>query len=203
MNINEFSKKLEIDVPRETWGRFCLYVDILKKWQMKINLISPKTIPDIWERHILDSAQLFKYIESKNSKITDLGSGAGFPALVLAIMGTDNITMIEADRKKCAFLREIIRKTNTKAKIINSRIENYSLQDADIVTARALSSLDSLLKYSYPILKKGGFCLFQKGKNFQKEVKEAKKNWNFQLEAVNSITDADARILKISNIVKT
>lgn len=200
MTREEFSKALSFDVSRETWEKFSLYVELLKKWQRKINLISPNTVNNIWIRHVLDSAQLQHFIPHNDKKIVDIGSGAGFPALVLSMMGYNNIVMIESDHRKCSFLRAVLRQCDLSSKVICSRIEDVNIQDVDIVTARALSSLDKLLEYSFPLLSSDGFCLFLKGEKASEEIIEARENWVFSAKAFESVTSKNAQILQIAKI---
>ncbi len=153
----------------------------LEKWQNKINLISPKTIPEIWERHILDSAQLYPLLTKEEKVIVDIGTGAGFPGLVLAIIDDENRVyhLIESDHKKCVFLEEVGRILGLKNICIHcNRIENVADIQADILTARALTDLDSLLKYSINLLKPDGRCLFLKGRTVTEEI--SKINQSFQ-----------------------
>ena len=127
------------------------YIELLKKWQKAVNLISLNTLPDIWNRHILDSAQLYLLIPDKKITLVDMGSGAGFPALVLAILNKNNngpiqqMFLIESDMKKTLFLKEVIRELKLPVQVLNKRIENVSGIQADVLTARALSSLSDLL----------------------------------------------------------
>lgn len=114
-----------IDVSRETLDKLSVYVDLLTKWQRRINLVGPKTLPDVWRRHVLDSAQLYPLVKDQSGPLLDLGSGAGFPGLVLSIMGVPNVTLLEATQKKCSFLGEVIRQTGCSAKVFQGRIETY------------------------------------------------------------------------------
>ncbi len=200
MNREEFSNRLSLDVSRETWENLCLYVELLKKWQKKVNLVSPKTIGNLWERHMLDSAQLFKHISNADGSLVDLGSGAGFPALVLSIMGIKNIHLIESDRKKCSFLREVARKCGLSVNIVNDRIEDINIDNVSFVTARALSSLDNLLSYSHSFINDNTVCLFLKGQKAEEEVLEAKNNWVFSVELIPSIIEEKSCIVKTQNV---
>jgi 16S rRNA (guanine527-N7)-methyltransferase len=190
------------NVSRETFLRLKLYQELLETWQRKINLISSGSLPDIWARHFEDSLQLLDYLPSSRKTLVDMGSGAGFPGMVLAIscLETLDVTLIESDRKKCLFLENVSRETKTALKIINSRIEDSQEIQADIITARALAPLPLLFEYAFPFMKEASFCLFQKGRNVEMEIDMAKKNWEFTLEIFPSLTDSKARILKIMHL---
>ena len=133
-------------VSRETYEKFKIFHDTLIKWQRSINLISKFTLDTIWLRHILDSAQLYKFIYKTKGNIFDLGSGAGFPGLILAIMGCKKICLVEPDKKKCTFLREVAMLTNTDVTIYNSRIQDLGYQNVEVVISRALASLVKLIQ---------------------------------------------------------
>jgi 16S rRNA (guanine527-N7)-methyltransferase len=187
-------------VSRETVERLALYAELLTKWQARINLVGPDTIPDLWRRHFLDSAQLYSLIPPGTKRLVDLGSGAGFPGLVLAVMGAPDVHLVESDARKCAFLREVARITNTPIQVHNQRIEKIAPLNADIVTARALAPLDRLLGWAYPHLAPGGQCLFLKGRGVEDELTASAKEWNIGLRRVGSVTDPGACILHISEV---
>lgn len=202
-------KPRELDgVSRETLEKLHHYHDLLIKWQAKINLISPNTIADAWDRHFVDSAQIAPLIPAGIYSIADLGSGAGFAGMVLAIMRPDiNVTFVESDSKKCAFLQTVSRETGAPVSIVNQRIEAAipTLPAPDLVTARALSSLKSLLDYAAPWAqnKPELRCIFPKGVQFQAEINEAKAaGWGFSCDIVPSKTEAQARILCLSKLSK-
>jgi 16S rRNA (guanine527-N7)-methyltransferase len=188
-------------VSRETLKRLEDFVSELRKWQAKINLVGPKTLEDVWRRHIQDSAQLYPHIPT-SSTILDLGSGAGFPGLVLAIMGGGafDVHLVESDQRKVAFMREVGRLCEVKIHLHPVRIEKLAPFPIDFVTSRALSSLDQLLEFSAPFLKQGGQCLFLKGKSWQEELTSAEKNWRMRAERIPSRTDPEGAILKISEV---
>ncbi|MBF0355425.1 MAG: 16S rRNA (guanine(527)-N(7))-methyltransferase RsmG [Alphaproteobacteria bacterium] len=185
------------NVSRETMARLGIYVDELKRWQQKINLVSPKSLEDVWRRHIQDSAQLYPHIPS-GSKVLDLGSGAGFPGLVLAILGGLELHLVESDQRKSAFMREVARLTETRVHIYNERIERLAPLAINFITARAVSSLDQLLELAQPFLTDEVQCLFLKGKSWQEELTAAKKNWKMRAENIPSRSDPEGVILKIS-----
>ena len=119
-------------VPHETFEKLSAYVDLLLKWNSKINLISKNTVDEVWIRHILDSAQIIKYIEDKSYRVLDVGSGAGLPGIILSILGVENITLVDSDQRKCSFLLEAARLLNLKLKVINDRVENICDKEFDV-----------------------------------------------------------------------
>ncbi|MDE3060230.1 MAG: 16S rRNA (guanine(527)-N(7))-methyltransferase RsmG [Pseudomonadota bacterium] len=189
-----------IPVTRETFDRLSIYYDLLLKWQKRINLVSTATLEDAWRRHFLDSLQLLDLIPDLSSILIDLGSGAGFPGLALAIAGAKNAHLIESDSKKIAFLREVSRATCTDVCIHHQRVESVILPKAEIITARACASLDELLNLSSKLLSRETICLFPKGKKYSKEIEDAKKHWEFNYRETPSITDSEGIILKLTDI---
>jgi 16S rRNA (guanine527-N7)-methyltransferase len=190
--------KYGLDVSRETREKFNRYAELLLKWQKTINLVSDTTLEDLAMRHFLDSAQLIKYIPDKKIKLADLGSGAGFPGLVLAMLGVAEVHLIESDIRKATFLREVSRETNTRVIVHDDRVEDTTIADIDLITARALAPLRDLLvmaqKLSAPA------CLFLKGEKTVEEVEKAQKRFNFVLEIHQSVTDETGKILYINNL---
>lgn len=180
-----------------------MYSALVRKWQKKINLISNSTIDCVYERHIKDSIQLCDYIPPETKTLIDFGSGAGFPAMVIAMLRPDiKIYAVESDKKKCAFMREVSRETNTEnITIANCRIENFTEDYPEIVpniiTARALSSLSQLIEYSLPLIQKNKSCkcIFPKGRDYAPELAQAQKTYNFQAELFDSKTDNNAKII--------
>jgi 16S rRNA (guanine527-N7)-methyltransferase len=192
-----------VNVSRETLDKLTQYYSLLLKWQPRINLVSPKTVSESWERHFLDSAQLFSLLSDPQKPIFDFGSGAGFPGLVLSVMGASQIHLIESDQRKCAFLSEVIRQTGSTAKVLNQRIESLPFTgQAATVTSRACASLNQLLHYAAPLLAEDGECLFLKGRNAEQEVAEAQQDWLFHVEQSPSQTDSEACILRIRDLRK-
>ena len=209
-NIDTYEKfSSHVFVSRETYDRLCLFQKILIKWQKSINLISKNTIENTWERHFLDSAQLYKFVRDIEGNIIDFGSGAGFPGMVLAIMGKKNIHLVESDYKKCVFLKEIAMLTETDITIHNCRIEELNFINADLVTCRALASLKNLIHYVEVFINKSlgerqqyPKLLFLKGKLYFSEIIELSKIKKISFEEYPSITDKDGRILYISKVDK-
>ena len=208
MNIIKYDDFCSIQhVSRETYDKFKIYYETLIKWQRSINLISNSTLDSIWNRHILDSAQLYKYTQNMKGNILDFGSGAGFPGLVLAMMGNENINAVESDEKKCIFLKEVARLSDTKINIHNSRIEKLKFINPELITARALAPLIKLIEYIENYMKQGDNLrknlpklLFLKGKNYKQELLELKKIRNFDVTVCSSLSDEYGKILNIKNI---
>lgn len=199
MTPHEF--QAQTGVSDEVLARLTLYADLLVKWQAKINLVGADTLPDLWSRHMLDSAQLAAFIDP-GAKVADLGSGAGFPGLVLAIMGGVQVHLVESDQKKCAFLREVNRVTGAGAEIHTARIEVLEPLHADVVTSRALASLDKLLGYGHIHRLSTGKCLFLKGKRWMEELTEAQKHWKMGSLNHPSRSGAEGRILELFELEK-
>ncbi len=188
-------------VSRETRERLETYLGVLTKWQPRINLVGTTTLRDPWRRHILDSTQLIALIPESATTLIDLGSGAGFPGMVLAICGVSNVHLIESDQRKVAFLREVAAATNTNVTIHCARIEAVSLPPADVVTARALAPLAQLIDYALPLLGPRGVCLFLKGERAEREIPESLTRWSMNLERFPSQSAATGRILRLSSIL--
>jgi 16S rRNA (guanine527-N7)-methyltransferase len=189
-------------VSDEILQRLQAYADLLEKWQKKINLVGSNTISKLWNRHMLDSAQLFPLLPRPDCSVMDFGSGAGFPGLVLAIMGGPQVTMVESDGRKCAFLAEAMRITQTgpSARLENCRIEDLSSGQVDVVTSRALAPLGKLLVFAGPFLREDSICLFLKGKKADEELTQTEKNWKMQVIKVQSRSDPSGTILKLENV---
>lgn len=193
------------DVSRETKERLALLESELRRWQAIKNLVGPATLDRIWDRHIVDSLQLLDLAPEARSWL-DLGSGAGFPGLVLAIAGFERglkVDLVESNSRKCAFLRHIARLTGVNATVHEARLETVIprfVGKTDVVSARALASLAQLLEWTEPLLKAGTMGLFPKGRDAEIELTEARKSWTFNLEILPSRTDSEARILRITSI---
>lgn len=191
----------EVAVSRETADNLRLYADLLKKWQPKINLVGPATIPDLWRRHFLDSVQLFAHLPV--GPVLDLGSGAGFPGLVLAVLrgeGAAPIHLVESDGRKGAFLREAARLTKAPAIIHTSRIEALKPFEISAVTARALATVSVLLGLAEPFLTPGVQCLFLKGEKLEDELTEAGKDWKMTVNRIPSVSDPNGFILSLKEV---
>lgn len=199
MTPEEFAA--ETAVSRETLERLKLYADRLERWNKAINLVAKSTLPDLWRRHFLDSAQLFERLPEKPAGrqrvLVDFGSGAGFPGLVLAIMGAGDVHLIESDQRKAAFLREVSRETGAEAHIHSQRIEAVKPFPADVVTARALAPLADLLAYAEPFMGPHAVCLFLKGKSAEEELTAAAQEWKMEVKRRPSRSDPSALLLEI------
>ena len=194
---------LETMTPEQT-DRLRLYVDLLKKWQKTINLVGKNTLEDAWERHILDSAQLSTHIP-QHATLLDIGSGAGFPGLVLAILRPDiSVTLVESDARKCVFMQTVARETHCgNVTVLNERIESVSDQiPYDVMSARALASLEDLLTLSAQKKKKNPalVCLFLKGKSAEEELSAAQNRFSFEIAKYPSQTNPESCLLRLSRI---
>ncbi len=193
------------NVSRETNERLNIYADLLRKWNPSINLVSKSTIETLWQRHIVDSAQVFDLGPHPVAHWADLGSGGGFPGLVVAIMAMEQAspqktTLVESDARKCTFLRTVIRETGANASVVNDRIENIPPLDADILSARALADLTTLLAFAERHLNAQGLAIFPKGVQWQKEVEEAQSKWRFDFQFAKSETETGPVILRITGV---
>lgn len=200
MNLDGYIKNYPFlkSVSRETIEKLEIYISLLQQWNKKINLVSQQGMDQVWKRHVYDSFQLIRYLDSSVKSIADLGSGGGFPGLILALSTDIPVILIESDKRKTIFLREVLRKTKTQATVLCQRIENVNAISADVVTARALTSLTQLLEFSKNILNKNGYCLFLKGRSVNLEIEEAQKNWKINYKTFSSQTNADGVIVKIN-----
>ncbi len=189
--------------------RFRIYLAELQRWQRKINLVGAATLADPWRRHFLDSAQLHALVPTTATSVTDIGSGAGFPGLVLALMAQDradgaasdlHVTLIESDQRKAIFLREIIRLTEVSATVHEVRAEAYAGPPADVVTARAVAPLARLLPLAGALAKPGATLLFPKGSDAGDELTAAEKDWTMRLRQHASESDARGTILEITDL---
>jgi 16S rRNA (guanine527-N7)-methyltransferase len=183
-----------------TLERLQIYLHLLEKWQPRINLVGRGSLDDPWRRHMLDSAQLVPLLPAKAGTIADLGSGAGFPGLVIAILTGQRVHLIDSDARKCAFLREAARLTKAPVRVHNARIESLETFNADVVTARACAPLPQLLAYAVPLLKEGGRCLFLKGKGVAAELTASKKMWKMRLTCLQSRSDPSGTILMVDDL---
>ncbi len=191
-------------VSHETVEKLELYERLLLQWQKAVNLVAPATIPQIWQRHFADSAQLCALAPQAKTWV-DLGSGGGFPGLAIAIMIANQkeccVHLIESNSRKCAFLSEAARRTGAPARVHNMRIADAAstgaVSAADVVTARALAPLEALLELALPFFGDASAGLFLKGREAGVEIADARKNWAFDLKIHPSMSDAQGRILEI------
>lgn len=198
--------KSALGVSRETEADLRIYAEELAKWQRSINLVGPETMDDAWNRHFLDSLQLKALMPAGARSLLDLGSGAGFPGLVLAVawkgVSDAHVQLVESNNKKCAFLRAVIQRTGAPATVHTQRIEQYVIDapQPNVVTARALAPLDRLLSWCEPLLIRGAVGLFPKGRDLAKELVDAARFWEIGYDIVPSVIAEDSAILRIASL---
>ena len=188
------------NVSRETIQRLETYAILLRRWQGAINLVSRDSLGDLWRRHMLDSAQLRPLLPADTRVLVDLGSGAGFPGLVLAAMGVPEVHLFESDTRKCAFLREAARTLGVAVAVHILRIEQAAPLAADAVTARALAPLPDLLDLGERFLGPHSICLFLKGRGVDEELTRARESWNMTVTCQTSISDPSGTILRLEHV---
>jgi 16S rRNA (guanine527-N7)-methyltransferase len=191
-----------VPVSRETLARLEAYAELLIRWSARINLVGRDTLADLWRRHMLDSAQLLPVVPEGAQSLIDLGSGAGFPGLVLAILGIRSVELVEADSRKAAFLREAARVTESNPTIRPCRIATVPPHPVDVVSARALAPLDRLLDLARPFIGPATICLFPKGENVGQELTVALKGWTMTVSMHHSIADPRGVVLRLDGIVR-
>ncbi|MDP4991498.1 MAG: 16S rRNA (guanine(527)-N(7))-methyltransferase RsmG [Marivita lacus] len=192
-----------MNVSRETKERLDIYLELLRKWSPKINLVSQESLKDAGNRHFDDSLQVASLCPKDAKSWVDLGSGGGFPGAVVAIALGDrdiDITLIEGDQRKATFLRTVSRETKTPFAVIAERIENVPPMKSDIISARALAPLEELLGFAEQHLAPTGVAFFMKGESWRTEVDAAQKKWRFACKAHTSVTHPDAAILEIGGL---
>ena len=196
----EFAAKT--GVSHETLARLKAYVGLLEDWNSRHNLVSAKSLDDVWRRHVWDSAQLLKYMPAYTKTVADLGSGAGFPGLVLAelLRGRAEVVLYEATRKKADFLQAVAERLGLNVGIRNVRIEAGRHSPVDVVTARALAPLDKLLGYAQQMAAKHTVCLFLKGQNVGSELTQSRKSWRMKALQHPSETDPSGVILEVREL---
>ena len=208
MQINFNKLKKCIDVSCETLDKLMIYSELLHLWQKKMNLVSNNSLIEAENRHFIDSAQLYKFCNKTNGNILDFGSGAGFPGAVLSMFGLPNIILIESNKKKCSFLKNLKKETNSNFEIINSRIEDLEFLNPSLIVSRALTSTKNLISLSTDYMLKSNEInteeeaiknlpnlLFLKGKNYYKELKDIPDKWKINFSFYSSITSAESKIL--------
>jgi len=195
------------NVSRETLNSFCEYENLLCKWNKKINLVSRKTLVDIWDRHFLDSAQIINHVDASEKRWVDVGAGAGFPGLVVALLLRErkidcDIVLVEKNAKKVFFLNEVIRKLNLNVKVVNNRIDCIDPLNADILTARAFSELKELIELAHRHRKERGICLFLKGENYRSELDKTLNYWFIDYDVFDSLGKSCGKIIRVRKIFK-
>lgn len=189
-----------LHVSRETSERLAAYVTLLRKWNPAINLVSARSLGDVWQRHILDSVQLIPMLPAGTKTVVDLGSGAGLPGLAIACFGVAQVHLIESDRRKCIFLSQAIQALDLDARVHNARIADVAPISADVVTARALAPVAELLDHADSFMAKKTQCLFLKSLDVASELTQATKGWTFKSEQTPSRSDSRGVILRIWNV---
>lgn len=199
---------VDLAVPRETFVKLRALEELVRRWNPAVNLISRSTAPLIWERHILDSLQLCSWISAETSQWVDLGSGGGFPGLVVAVIASQlwpqlEVTLVDSDHRKAAFLREAGRVLDVRCRVVVGRIEEIPPLHADILSARALADLATLLAFGERHLRADGLALFLKGARYEDELNRARMTWSFKVDVVPSLTDVGAAVLAVKSIKST
>ncbi|MCU0828607.1 MAG: 16S rRNA (guanine(527)-N(7))-methyltransferase RsmG [Tabrizicola sp.] len=194
-----------LNVSRETLTALHSFEALVQRWTSVINLVSKQSLPYVWSRHILDSAQIFSVCPQNARSWVDLGSGGGFPGIVVAILAKEmkpdmNVTLVESDLRKATFLRQAVQALNLPANVVSQRIEAVEPLRADVLSARALASLSDLLAFAVRHLHPDGVAVFPKGAKFAEEIAEARTTWAFDVDTRPSLSEAEAAILVIRNI---
>jgi len=196
---------LELDVSRETLDALKYFEDLVVLWNPAINLISNSSVSDLWSRHIVDSAQLFLFTLPDEGLWLDVGSGGGFPGIVVSIVAKElapslRVVLVESDNRKCVFLRTVIRELGLSVKVINDRIENVKLDDVVYLSARALRNLNSLLFIVENNVSRETVCVFPKGRSYKNELVESQKNWKFDFNLIDSNTSEDSKVIVLKGL---
>lgn len=195
--------RIAANVPRETLDALKTYVRVLLDWQTRLNLIGESTIPDLWRRHILDSAQILDQVPDWRSKPrvwADLGTGAGFPGMVLALMGAGPVHLFEKSPRKCQFLRAVAEATGAPVTVHEGRIEDAGIGTVDVVVSRACAPLSRLLGMAAPFFGPKTIAYFHKGQNLDDELTEATKCWKMDVKIIKSCTDPRGRIIRVEGL---
>lgn len=206
MDIRE--EILSYSVSRETYASLEKFVNLLIEWNSKMNLVSKNSLLDVWNRHVLDSLQLIKYIPENLNTLVDIGSGSGFPGVVLAILLKEKnpsvkIKLIESITKKTVYLKDVCVKLGlNNVEVVNDRVENVVFKDVSVITARAVASLDTLCQYSFNLGNKKTSMLLLKGRSYKEEDESAKKNWEYNIDIYQNKYSDDGVVLKISDLRK-
>ena len=198
LSAGEFARLA--DVSHETLVPLALHLDLVRRWRRRMNLVGLRSLDDPWRRHVLDSAQLARFVPAGAARIVDIGSGAGFPGLVLALLGGDagpRVDLIESNRRKAAFLETAIRETGARARAVCARVESRPVAPAPAVTARACAPLAKLLGWARPLLAEGGVAILPKGRRVDAELTAARRFWKMDATRHPSLSDPDGAILTV------
>mmetsp|Transcript_5214 Transcript_5214/g.9192 ORF Transcript_5214/g.9192 Transcript_5214/m.9192 type:complete len:212 (-) Transcript_5214:349-984(-) len=201
MNEADAKAWLAERVSRETMDRLKLLHNQLLRWQKTVNLVAPSTLDVAWSRHFVDSAQLYELAPPQVASWLDFGSGGGFPGLVIAAIGAEKfpdfkMTLVESDIRKCGFMREAARLMNVKVNILTRRIADIPRQNTEVISARALSNLSTLMDFAEPHLNPLTCLLFPKGSSYRAELEDVSEDWKSKAEVIPSLTDPDAVVLR-------
>lgn len=196
----------QLNVSRETMERLGIFEEVIQKWNPKINLVSRKSLDELWLRHIIDSIQVYRSAPETDHWV-DIGSGGGFPGIIVGIMAADeapgtSVTLIESDKRKSVFLRTAARECGIEINVLSERIEKVEPQKAQVLSARALADLNTLLGFTERHVTGEGISLFPKGVTWKKELEDARQYWRFDAEPITSLTEPDAVILKIGGVAR-
>lgn len=205
MNRDAFAERFHVSC--ETMARLDTYVALLQKWSKAINLLGPVETGHLWDRHVADCGQLIAHVPPDARTWLDVGSGAGLPGLVVAIQAAErfpdlSVTLLEADRRKAAFLREAGRQTMTPVTVVSERTEDVAPRPYDVVSARAFAPLRRLLRHVSLVAPQAGTLLLMKGRNVENEIDDALQEWEIEASSLPSLTDPDGRILRISRFAQ-
>jgi 16S rRNA (guanine527-N7)-methyltransferase len=190
----------ELDLDPSARDRLITFAALLARWNPTIKLVSRQDIPHVWSRHIDDALQLVRYMPRGTTHAVDLGSGGGFPGLILAMATDVHFDLIEADSRKAAFLQEAVMATKAAATVHGRRVEDVALGSRKLVTARALAPLPKLLELSHRFLVEDSVCLFPKGERIDAEIADAREDWIMDLRQIPSRTSPDGRILCVTGL---
>ncbi|MEO1093009.1 MAG: 16S rRNA (guanine(527)-N(7))-methyltransferase RsmG [Pseudomonadota bacterium] len=190
----------QLDLTDDELARLDVYVALLEKWQAKLNLVGPKTLVEVWQRHVLDSAQLRPLIPESARNLVDMGSGAGFPGLVLAALGITGVTLIDSDARKCVFLREAARAMEVAVDVRTARLERTPQAPVDVLTARALAPLGLLLRFGEGFIGPDTRCLFLKGERAHGELTEASVEWMMKVNLHPSLAHELGVVVELTHV---
>jgi len=190
----------DTNVSRETFERLLKYEANLRSWNARMNLVSKGSLEDVWRRHFIDSAQVFDLLGPYEGGLVDVGSGAGFPGLVLSIMGAKGVHLVESDQKKAAFLAETARLCGSDAQVHPIRAEALKGVNAGVITARAVAPLERLLELTFPLFRPGTLGIFLKGLNVVGELTEAHKRWRISTDRVPSRSDPSGTLIIVREV---
>lgn len=199
-SAEELATLSQLGVSRESREKITAYLELLFQWQAKTNLVAPATLPEVWTRHVIDSLQILPYLTGAEGDVADLGSGGGFPGIILAITSGRHVELFEASQKKGAFLKEALRVSGGRGNVTVGRLESLEKPAAGrygFVVARALAPLPQLLDYAAPFLSAGASAIFLKGKGIDLELTESAKSWRIKADKHQSLTDSEAVLLVV------